>query len=227
MKKSKIIVTTMVLSILTTGISSEIVQTEAADRTQVETASTSASHLIPYTITVDGVTSFIEANFEFDNRKLTNYQEINEKVKSILQSQRGMTLTKLQKNLRAEYMVTFKNNAKKKINLKSTAINSNLLAVNEIKQIDIVVHTSDYDELKLKKRKAQKYINRFAPKYKASVFAHIRYEVEHEIKLLKKDFSLSKVEKIKSLIAMLPSKESEVYTPPLEKIVQRNAPIPY
>ncbi|HDJ3137411.1 TPA: MAP domain-containing protein, partial [Staphylococcus aureus] len=73
---------------------------------------------VPYTITVNGTSQNILSNLTFNKNQNISYKDLEGKVKSVLESNRGITDVDLRLSKQAKYTVNFKNGTKKVIDLK-------------------------------------------------------------------------------------------------------------
>ncbi|HEK5977085.1 TPA: MAP domain-containing protein [Staphylococcus aureus] len=110
-----------------------------------------ANYQVPYTITVNGTSQNILSNLTFNKNQNISYKDLEDKVKSVLESNRGITDVDLRLSKQAKYTVNFKNGTKKVININSNISQLNLLYVQDIKKIDIDVKTGT-------KAKADSYV---------------------------------------------------------------------
>ncbi|HEI7352995.1 TPA: extracellular adherence protein Eap/Map [Staphylococcus aureus] len=109
-----------------------------------------ANYQVPYTITVNGTSQNILSNLTFKKNEQISYKDLENKVKSVLKSSRGITDVDLRLSKKAEYTVTFKNGTKRVIDLKSGVFTANLINTSEIKSININVETKKYEKEKYK-----------------------------------------------------------------------------
>ncbi|RZI08471.1 MAP domain-containing protein, partial [Staphylococcus aureus] len=77
--------------------------------------------------------------------------DLEDKVKSVLESNRGITDVDLRLSKQAKYTVNFKNGTKKVIDLKSGIYTANLINSSDIKSININVDTKKHIENKAKR----------------------------------------------------------------------------
>ncbi|MCM0346359.1 extracellular adherence protein Eap/Map [Staphylococcus aureus] len=106
---------------------------------------------VPYTITVNGTSQNILSNLTFNKNQNISYKDLEGKVKSVLESNRGITDVDLRLSKQAKYTVNFKNGTKKVIDLKSGIYTANLINSSDIKSININVDTKKYIENKAKR----------------------------------------------------------------------------
>ncbi|WP_148240202.1 MAP domain-containing protein [Staphylococcus aureus] len=98
-----------------------------------------ANYQVPYTITVNGTSQNILSNLTFNKNQNISYKDLEDKVKSVLESNRGITDVDLKFAKQAKYTVYFKNGKKQVVNLKSDIFTPNLFSAKDIKKIDIDV----------------------------------------------------------------------------------------
>ncbi|WP_436411345.1 extracellular adherence protein Eap/Map [Staphylococcus aureus] len=110
-----------------------------------------ADRYVPYTIAVNGTSTPILSNLKISNKQLISYKYLNDKVKSVLKSERGISDLDLKFAKKAKYTVYFKNGKKQVVNLKSDIFTPNLFSAKDIKKIDIDVKTGS-------KAKADSYV---------------------------------------------------------------------
>ncbi|MGZ9177293.1 extracellular adherence protein Eap/Map [Staphylococcus aureus] len=110
-----------------------------------------ADRYVPYTIAVNGTSTPILSKLKISNKQLISYKYLNDKVKSVLKSERGISDLDLKFAKQAKYTVYFKNGKKQVVNLKSDIFTPNLFSVKDIKKIDIDVKTGS-------KAKADSYV---------------------------------------------------------------------
>ncbi|WP_338020455.1 extracellular adherence protein Eap/Map [Staphylococcus aureus] len=106
---------------------------------------------VPYTITVNGASQNILSNLTFNKNQNISYKDLEGKVKSVLESNRGITDVDLRLSKQAKYTVNFKNGTKKVIDLKSGIYTANLINSSDIKSININVDTKKHIENKAKR----------------------------------------------------------------------------
>ena len=63
---------------------------------------------VPYTITVNGTSQNILSNLTFNKNQNISYKDLEGKVKSVLESNRGITDVDLRLSKQAKYTVNFK-----------------------------------------------------------------------------------------------------------------------
>ncbi|CAC6537199.1 MHC class II analog (pseudogene) [Staphylococcus aureus] len=110
-----------------------------------------ANYQDPYTITVNGTSQNILSNLTFNKNQNISYKDLEDKVKSVLESNRGITDVDLRLSKQAKYTVNFKNGTKKVIDLKSGIYTANLINSSDIKSININVDTKKHIENKAKR----------------------------------------------------------------------------
>ncbi|HDB1161432.1 TPA: extracellular adherence protein Eap/Map [Staphylococcus aureus] len=110
-----------------------------------------ANYQVPYTITVNGTSQNILSNLTFNKKQNISYKDLEDKVKSVLESNRGITDVDLRLSKQAKYTVNFKNGTKKVIDLKSGIYTANLINSSDIKSININVDTKKHIENKAKR----------------------------------------------------------------------------
>ncbi|GBV69651.1 major histocompatibility complex class II analog protein, Map [Staphylococcus aureus] len=110
-----------------------------------------ANYQVPYTITVNGTSQNILSNLTFNKNQNISYKDLEDKVKSVLESNRGITDVDLRLSKQAKYTVNFKNGTKKVIYLKSGIYTANLINSSDIKSININVDTKKHIENKAKR----------------------------------------------------------------------------
>ncbi|HDM1165783.1 TPA: extracellular adherence protein Eap/Map [Staphylococcus aureus] len=103
-----------------------------------------ANYQVPYTITVNGTSQNILSNLTFNKNQNISYKDLEDKVKSVLESNRGITDVDLRLSKQAKYTVNFKNGTKKVIDLKSGIYTANLINSSDIKSININVDTKKH-----------------------------------------------------------------------------------
>ncbi|HGI6255989.1 TPA: MAP domain-containing protein [Staphylococcus aureus] len=133
MKIKSLVTATLALGILTTG--GAILLDKEASAEQYDQHFT--ENMVPYTITVNGMTVLSLTDFDFSQSGLVSYYDINQKVKLALKSDRGIDEAALNKAKSAEYKVHFKNGGVKTVDLKSKGLSTNLLDTDSIKNIDV------------------------------------------------------------------------------------------
>ncbi|HDB2233897.1 TPA: extracellular adherence protein Eap/Map [Staphylococcus aureus] len=110
-----------------------------------------ANYQVPYTITVNGTSQNILSNLTFNKNQNISYKDLEDKVKSVLESNRGITDVDLRLSKQAKYTVNFKNGTKKVIDLKLGIYTANLINSSDIKSININVDTKKHIENKAKR----------------------------------------------------------------------------
>ncbi|NDQ79931.1 MAP domain-containing protein [Staphylococcus aureus] len=110
-----------------------------------------ANYQVPYTITVNGTSQNILSNLTFNKNQNISYKDLEDKVKSVLESNRGITDVDLRLSKQAKYTVNFKNGTKKVIDLKAGIYTANLRKSSDIKSININVDTKKHVENKAKR----------------------------------------------------------------------------
>ncbi|EOB8293667.1 extracellular adherence protein Eap/Map [Staphylococcus aureus] len=110
-----------------------------------------ANYQVPYTITVNGTSQNILSNLTFNKNQNISYKDLEDKVKSVLESNRGITDVDLRLSKQAKYTVNFKNGTKKVIDFKSGIYTANLINSSDIKSININVDTKKHIENKAKR----------------------------------------------------------------------------
>ena len=68
---------------------------------------------VPYTITVNGTSQNILSNLTFKKNQQISYKDLENNVKSVLKSNRGITDVDLRLSKQAKFTVNFKNGTKK------------------------------------------------------------------------------------------------------------------
>ncbi|HGO3486520.1 TPA: extracellular adherence protein Eap/Map [Staphylococcus aureus] len=110
-----------------------------------------ANYQVPYTITVNGTSQNILSNLTFNKNQNISYKDLEGKVKSVLESNRGISDIDLRLSKQAKYTVNFKNGTKKVIDLKAGIYTANLINSSDIKSININVDTKKHVENKAKR----------------------------------------------------------------------------
>ncbi|WP_267814048.1 extracellular adherence protein Eap/Map [Staphylococcus aureus] len=105
---------------------------------------------VPYTITVNGTSQNILSSLTFNKNQNVNYKDLEDKVKSVLEANRGITDVDLRLSKQAKFTVNFKNGTKKVIDLKSGIYTANLINSSDIKSININVDTKKQAKDKVK-----------------------------------------------------------------------------
>ncbi|HDD3782988.1 TPA: extracellular adherence protein Eap/Map [Staphylococcus aureus] len=106
---------------------------------------------VPYTITVNGTSQNILSSLTFNKNQNVSYKDLEDKVKSVLESNRGITGVDLRLSKQAKFTVNFKNGTKKVIDLKAGIYTANLINSSDIKSININVDTKKHIENKAKR----------------------------------------------------------------------------
>ncbi|HCY7383671.1 TPA: extracellular adherence protein Eap/Map [Staphylococcus aureus] len=106
---------------------------------------------VPYTITVNGTSQNILSSLTFNKNQNVSYKDLEDKVKSVLESNRGITDVDLRLSKQAKFTVNFKNGTKKVIDLKAGIYTVNLINSSDIKSININVDTKKHIENKAKR----------------------------------------------------------------------------
>ncbi len=106
---------------------------------------------VPYTITVNGTIQNILSSLTFNKNQNISYKDLEDRVKSVLKSDRGISDIDLRLSKQAKYTVYFKNGAKRVIDLKAGIYTANLINSSDIKSIDINVDTKKHVENKAKR----------------------------------------------------------------------------
>ncbi|EOA8450841.1 extracellular adherence protein Eap/Map [Staphylococcus aureus] len=156
MKFKSLITTTLALGVLaSTGANFNNNEASAAAK-PLDKSSSSLHHgyskvHVPYTITVNGTSQNILSNLTFNKNQNISYKDLEDKVKSVLESNRGITDVDLRLSKQAKYTVNFKNGTKKVIDLKSGIYTANLINSSDIKSININVDTKKHIENKAKR----------------------------------------------------------------------------
>ncbi|HCX2121151.1 TPA: extracellular adherence protein Eap/Map [Staphylococcus aureus] len=123
-----------------------------------------ADSYVPYTIAVNGTSTPILSKLKLSNKQLIGYQDLNEKVKSVLKHDRGINDIELKFAKQAKYTVHFKNGKTQVVDLKSDIFTRNLFSVKDIKKIDINVKQHTKAKKKINKSNNVKFpvtINKF------------------------------------------------------------------
>ncbi|HDH6715161.1 TPA: MAP domain-containing protein, partial [Staphylococcus aureus] len=122
-----------------------------------------ADRYVPYTIAVNGTSTPILSKLKLSQKELISYKYLNDKVKSVLKSERGISDLDLKFAKQAKYTVHFKNGKKQVVNLKSDIFTPNLFSAKDIKKIDIDVkqHTKSKKINKSNNVKFPVTINKF------------------------------------------------------------------
>ena len=80
---------------------------------QVKDKEAKANVQVPYTITVNGTSQNILSNLTFKKNQQISYKDLENNVKSVLKSNRGITDVDLRLSKQAKFTVNFKNGTKK------------------------------------------------------------------------------------------------------------------
>ncbi|HCZ2601397.1 TPA: MAP domain-containing protein, partial [Staphylococcus aureus] len=140
MKFKSLITTTLALGVLaSTGANFNTNEASAAAK-QLDKSSSSLHHgyskiNVPYTITVNGTSTNILSSLTLNKNQNISYKDLENKVKSVLKSNRGISDIDLRLSKQAKYTVHFKNGTKKVIDLKSGVYTANLINTSDIKAI--------------------------------------------------------------------------------------------
>ncbi|SCS02469.1 Outer membrane protein [Staphylococcus aureus] len=156
MKFKSLITTTLALGVIaSTGANFNTNEASAAAKPLDKSSSTlhhgHSNIQIPYTITVNGTSQNILSNLTFNKNQNISYKDLEDKVKSVLESNRGITDVDLRLSKQAKYTVNFKNGTKKVIDLKAGIYTANLINSSDIKSININVDTKKHIENKAKR----------------------------------------------------------------------------
>ncbi|WP_151128020.1 MAP domain-containing protein [Staphylococcus aureus] len=155
MKFKSLITTTLALGVLaSTGANFNTNEASAAAK-QLDKSSSSLHHgyskiNVPYTITVNGTSTNILSSLTFKKNQNISYKDLENKVKSVLKSNRGISDIDLRLSKQAKYTVHFKNGTKKVIDLKSGVYTANLINTSDIKGISVNVDTKKHVKDKVK-----------------------------------------------------------------------------
>lgn len=156
MKFKSLITTTLALGVLaSTGANFNNNEASAAAK-PLDKSSSSLHHRyskvhVPYAITVNGTSQNILSNLTFNKNQNISYKDLEGKVKSVLESNRGISDIDLRLSKQAKYTVYFKNGAKRVIDLKAGIYTANLINSSDIKSININVDTKKHVENKAKR----------------------------------------------------------------------------
>lgn len=156
MKFKSLITTTLALGVIaSTGANFNTNEASAAAKPLDKSSSTlhhgHSNIQIPYTITVNGTSQNILSNLTFNKNQNISYKDLEGKVKSVLESNRGITDVDLRLSKQAKYTVNFKNGTKKVIDLKAGIYTANLINSSDIKSININLDTKKHIENKAKR----------------------------------------------------------------------------
>ncbi|HBK5939833.1 TPA: MAP domain-containing protein [Staphylococcus pseudintermedius] len=105
MKAKKLLATGLALGILTSTASlytDHEAQAASKQHHQVKTSS------IPYSTTIDGATPFVQSYLKLSNENVSNFKQLNQKVKSTLKQDYKISATQIEKSKTAQYTVTWK-----------------------------------------------------------------------------------------------------------------------
>ncbi|WP_251360871.1 MAP domain-containing protein, partial [Staphylococcus aureus] len=113
---------------------------------QIDKSSSSLHHgyskiQIPYTITVNGTSQNILSSLTFNKNQQISYKDIENKVKSVLYFNRGISDIDLRLSKQAKYTVHFKNGTKRVVDLKAGIHTADLINTSDIKAISVNVDT--------------------------------------------------------------------------------------
>ncbi|HCY4950056.1 TPA: extracellular adherence protein Eap/Map [Staphylococcus aureus] len=156
MKFKSLITTTLALGVIaSTGANFNTNEASAAAKPLDKSSSTlhhgHSNIQIPYTITVNGTSQNILSSLTFNKNQNVSYKDLEDKVKSVLESNRGITDVDLRLSKQAKFTVNFKNGTKKVIDLKAGIYTANLINSSDIKSININVDTKKHIENKAKR----------------------------------------------------------------------------
>ncbi len=149
MKFKSLITTTLALGVIaSTGANFNTNEASAAAK-QLDKSSSSLHHgyskiNVPYTITVNGTSTNILSSLTLNKNQNISYKDLENKVKSVLKSNRGISDIDLRLSKQAKYTVHFKNGTKKVIDLKSGVYTANLINTSDIKAISVNVDTKKH-----------------------------------------------------------------------------------
>ncbi|MBE5673321.1 extracellular adherence protein Eap/Map [Staphylococcus sp. SS35] len=149
MKFKSLITTTLALGVIaSTGANFNTNEASAATK-QLDKSSSSLHHgyskiNVPYTITVNGTSTNILSSLTLNKNQNISYKDLENKVKSVLKSNRGISDIDLRLSKQAKYTVHFKNGTKKVIDLKSGVYTANLINTSDIKAISVNVDTKKH-----------------------------------------------------------------------------------
>ncbi|MBS3369175.1 MAP domain-containing protein, partial [Staphylococcus aureus] len=94
-----------------------------------------------YTITVNGTSQNILSSLTFNKNQQISYKDIENKVKSVLYFNRGISDIDLRLSKQAKYTVHFKNGTKRVVDLKAGIHTADLINTSDIKAISVNVDT--------------------------------------------------------------------------------------
>ncbi|HDI8255526.1 TPA: extracellular adherence protein Eap/Map [Staphylococcus aureus] len=146
MKFKSLITTTLALGVIaSTGANFNTNEASAAAK-QIDKSSSSLHHgyskiQIPYTITVNGTSQNILSSLTFNKNQQISYKDIENKVKSVLYFNRGISDIDLRLSKQAKYTVHFKNGTKRVVDLKAGIHTADLINTSDIKAISVNVET--------------------------------------------------------------------------------------
>nr|CAB50920.1 map-7 protein [Staphylococcus aureus] len=138
--------TTLALGVIaSTGANFNTNEASAAAK-QIDKSSSSLHHgyskiQIPYTITVNGTSQNILSSLTFNKNQQISYKDIENKVKSVLYFNRGISDIDLRLSKQAKYTVHFKNGTKRVVDLKAGIHTADLINTSDIKAISVNVDT--------------------------------------------------------------------------------------
>ncbi|HAR7404662.1 TPA: MAP domain-containing protein, partial [Staphylococcus aureus] len=155
MKFKSLITTTLALGVIaSTGANFNTNEASAAAKPLDKSSSTlhhgHSNIQIPYTITVNGTSQNILSSLTFNKNQNISYKDIENKVKSVLYFNRGISDIDLRLSKQAEYTVHFKNGTKRVIDLKSGIYTADLINTSDIKAISVNVDTKKQPKDKAK-----------------------------------------------------------------------------
>ncbi|HCV1546996.1 TPA: MAP domain-containing protein, partial [Staphylococcus aureus] len=156
MKFKSLITTTLALGVIaSTGANFNTNEASAAAKPLDKSSSTlhhgHSNIQIPYTITVNGTSQNILSSLTFNKNQNISYKDIENKVKSVLYFNRGISEQDLKYAKKAYYTVYFKNGGKRILQLNSKNYTANLVHAKDVKRIEITVKTGT-------KAKADRYV---------------------------------------------------------------------
>ncbi|TXN86175.1 MAP domain-containing protein, partial [Staphylococcus aureus] len=155
MKFKSLITTTLALGVLaSTGANFNTNEASAAAKPLDKSSSTlhhgHSKIQVPYTITVNGTSQNILSSLTFNKNQQISYKDLENKVKSVLYFNRGISDIDLRLSKQAEYTVHFKNGTKKVVDLKSGIYTADLINTSDIKAISVNVDTKKQPKDKAK-----------------------------------------------------------------------------
>ncbi|WP_407812657.1 extracellular adherence protein Eap/Map [Staphylococcus aureus] len=156
MKFKSLITTTLALGVLASTGANFNNNEASAGAKPLDKSSSSLHHgyskvHVPYAITVNGTSQNILSSLTFNKNQNISYKDLEDRVKSVLKSDRGITDVDLRLSKQAKYTVNFKNGTKKVIDLKAGIYTANLINSSDIKSININVDTKKHVENKAKR----------------------------------------------------------------------------